>query len=1059
MRNLIAAAVLFSLVMLTGCDAGGSSGGGGFVLPPPPAQQTYDIQVAGPAAAGVQVDRAFSVSLNFVEPGSSTPRNVLSSETITVSVASGPGTLSGVTSAQGNGSSSLAVAGLMLNAQGTYVLQFSGPLASAPGQTISFVVGPQRNLAFSSLPTGALVGSTFSVTVQTVDPANGQPAAAVLPLQITLTLQSGSGNLGGTLTQTLSAGTSVNFTGLTYSTAQQINLRASAPGFPDAVSSSFTVDTVVMTFGTLPANVLVNGTFSLTVNLTGQVSGTPIAPNPVISATLTKATGAGNLTGNTTANSSGSTITFTNLVYNATGAATFTASSSAAASVTTSAISFGVDLLVTATGATSVLPGGNWSAFNFRVVDGTGATWTGAVSNLAWQVTNSSSTVVQSGSAVFSSGIAPVTPAPINNTGSYTLSGTITTPNNDTANIGLTVTSLTFINQPGPFVALKSVRVGHSYSDSVAFAAPNTTTAYALMSGTLPSGLTLNTSNGTISGTANTAGSYEFSLYAALPGSQAQPIRCALAIFSATETEFVSGQSFSAAGPYAAGVTGPVTDTYTFTSSYDNVAYPQTSTFNCRIQYYYPNFATAPSPAPVLVHHRGRGFSMNDYDVFGAHLASYGIIFISIEDYQSFWDGGFSGQSPIGSYDAGELGMLSASAFQEGVMQWVVAKNSQTGHALQNRVDVENVFMSGHSRGGGATHGSHVRSQPYTFNGTQRQNINIKGTIYFMAFDMRYFTSTISGSTQVYPFSSVQPRLPSLVIAAENDGDLYYPICDQFIDRASGPTTFATIYGGVHAFLSDAGTYDAGSAYQCTRQQQMDRMNNLVVAFIRRWSNLDLTLEGLLYGNEKAGSNEVGVVSHRNMMERIMVDNHQGGSAATNTLGGSNTLTGGTWSTAASIYPALGTGMNSLGLRHNIISIAPSTTATYTSNIPAANQNVSNTRRLMFRCGTVDVSGQTMKGYDWTTVSVRITDTGNDAATVQLFNPAAPSTTYLPDYNPSGSPNLVYDRFVDVGVLLSTFTTANPNVTLTAISKIELIFTTAAGTVTRQFYFDDLRFE
>jgi len=731
-------------------------------------------------------------------------------------------------------------------------------------------------------------------------------------------------------------------------------------------------------------------------------------------------------------------------------------------------ILFGVDLQVTATGPTTVAPGAAWSAFNFRVVDGTGATWTGAVSNLAWQITNAASAVVQSGSLAFTAGVASVTPAPINTAGSYTLTGSITSPNTDSASIGLTVSALTFINQPGPFVALKSVRVNNPYTDSVAFAAPNTTTAYAIMSGSLPAGLTLNTTNGTISGTPTAVGSYEFSLYAALPASQAQPIRCALAVFSTNETEFVSGQSFVAAGPYAAGVTGPVTETYTFTSSYDNIAYPQASTFNCRLQYYYPNFATAPSPAPVLVHHRGRGFSMFDYDVFGAHVASYGIIFISVEDYQSFadstgWYGSTpgSGQSANGTYDtwtSAYRGQASGSAFQEGVMQWVIAKNAQSGHALQNRVDVENIFMSGHSRGGGSTQSSHVRSQPYMFNGTQRQNINIKGVIIHYAVDMRYWPECETGSgSLIYPIATMMPRLPSLIFAAENDGDVSYPFADEFLDRATGPSTFVTLYGGTHAFLSDGGTYDAGAAYQCTRQQQMDRAFNFVIAFMKRWSNLDLTLEGLLYGNEKAGSQEVGVCAWRNMAERVVIEDNQDSNTAVNNLGGTNTITGGNWTSNTNIYPNLGGNMASMNLRHGIFTLPASTTATWTANIPAASQNFSRCKRVIFHCGTVDITSEALKGYDFVTFRVRLTDTNNDAATVTIFDRTAPSSTYLPDYNGS-STGRPFDRFVDASILLSAFTTANPQLTLTQLSKVEFIFETAAG-VTRQLYFDDLRFE
>jgi len=1047
-------ALSFLMLTLVACGGGGGGGGGtglNFGVPASP----YDIQPSGPAATGIQVDTPFSVTLNFFSPATTTPKSVPGTELITCSVASGPGVLSGTLSMPGNGSSGLTFSNLKLSAAGTYVLSFNGPKASAAAQTVSFDVWPKMDLAFSVVPSTAIANRAFSVSVQTVQAGTSTPVVPPAPVAITLALASGTGSLGGTLTANTS-GSTATFANLTYSTTGTITLSASATGFTTITSSSIAVDSLKMTFTGVPTNILVNGTFSLTLNITGVTSGAAIAPNPPMAATLTVASGGGSLTGNTSANSSGSTITFTNLKYNQIGAATFTASSSEAASVTTSSINFGVNLSVTATGATSVAPGAAFSPFQFRALDGTGATWTGSAGPLAWALTNAASATVQSGNATFSAGIASVTPSPIASPGSYTLTGNISNPNTASANIGITVTSITLVNEPGPFVAMKTCRVGTPYSDTVSYAAPGTTTGYGLLSGSLPTGLSLNASNGTVSGTPTVAGSYSFKLYASLPGGNAQGIRCALAVFSVAETEIVSGQTFGTTGPYTS--VGPLAYDFAttgapFTSSYDGVAYPQ-GAFPCRIKVFHPNWTGTPtptSPAPVYIHHRGRGFNMDSYNTnFGPHVASYGFIFITVEDFQSFSDGGYSGQSPIAAYDGtAERGHISGSAFQEAVMNWVITANATTGHALFNRVDADKIFVGGHSRGGGSTHSSHVRTVPYTFNGTERQNINIRGTIYFMAFDMRYFSSTQAGSSVVYPVATAQPRQPSLIIAAENDGDLYYPICDQFIDRATGPTTFATIYGGCHAFLSDTGTYDAGSA-TITRPQQMQYIFNLVIAFIKRWANLDLSLEGLLYNNEYAGSTTVGITAFRNMMETTLVDDHQNGSTTSNTLGGTNAISGGgSISVSSAIYPSVGS-MSSCNLRHGIFSLPASSTVTYELNIPAANQNQSRAKRLVFRVGTVDIAAQTLKGFDFTTVRVRLT--GGSAATVTLFDRTAPSSTYLPDYPGSGSN--VFDRFVDANVALSAFSGVN----LSSVTKVELIFETAAG-VTRQVYIDDVRFE
>ena len=346
------------------------------------------------------------------------------------------------------------------------------------------------------------------------------------------------------------------------------------------------------------------------------------------------------------------------------------------------------------------------------------------------------------------------------------------------------------------------------------------------------------------------------------------------------------------------------------------------------------------------------------------------------------------------------------------------------------------------------------------FNGTQRTPINVRGLVYFMAFDLRYFSSTQSGSSVTYPVPTEQARVPSLLIAAENDRDLLYPICDELIDRASGPTTFATIYGGCHGFLTDNAPNEpdySGTGVPLayiTRAQQQARIFNLVVAFMKRWADLDLSLDGLLYTNEKAGSTEVGVTAWRNMAERVLLDDHQGGNKNVNSLGGANTLSTGTWSTSGAIYTNYGS-FGSLALRHNIMSLPASTTATYTSNIPATFQDMSDARRFIFRVGAID-SGAALKGFDWVTVRVRLTDVQNDQATVTLFDTAAQNNTYLPDYPGSGSN--VYDRFVEASILLSAFTAGNPNLDLNQLSKVELVFETAAG-ATRQIYFDDLRFE
>ena len=226
-----------------------------------------------------------------------------------------------------------------------------------------------------------------------------------------------------------------------------------------------------------------------------------------------------------------------------------------------------------------------------------------------------------------------------------------------------------------------------------------------------------------------------------------------------------------------------------------------------------------------------------------------------------------------------------------------------------------------------------------------------------------------------------------------------------------------------------------------------------MVAFIRRWANLDLSLDGLLYNNELAGSDEVGVTAWRNMAERVVVDDHQGGNKLLNSLGGTNSLSNGSWSTSSGVYPTWGS-FASLNVRHNIITLSGGSDHTYASAIPAANQDVSSARRLIFRLGQIDQGN--IKGYDWVTVRVRLTDTQSDAATITLFDRKNQYAQYLPDYAGSGSN--VFDRFIEANVPLDSFTGVNQNLSLNQLQKVELIFETAQG-ASRQVYLDDIRFE
>lgn len=442
---------------------------------------------------------------------------------------------------------------------------------------------------------------------------------------------------------------------------------------------------------------------------------------------------------------------------------------------------------------------------------------------------------------------------------------------------------------------------------------------------------------------------------------------------------------------------------------------------------------------PLIVHHRGRGFSHTDYDDLLSRIASWGIVIASVSDSESFYNPS-EPQKAEWQYDGSraELGMESASAAQEATMDFVLGLASTPGDALYGRIDEDAVFFEGHSRGGGATHASHVRSVP----------LRVKGVIYFMAYDLRNFANCAPpGVAPAYQIPTAQKRLPSLVIAAERDGDLVYPIADQFIDRATGPTTFVTVYGGCHDFLGDANTYDAYRA-TISRLDEQVRVADFVVAFVKRWSDGDISLDGFLYGAEHATSTTVGVASWRRASPTLVVDDFQDADAAHDLLGGDVGAIG-LNRVEASIYPATGD-MPRLGLKHSIL--APvAQDSSFSLGLGGA-RCVRDHRALAMRIEQTGAKGWSVG------VWARLTDASGQTTSVKVAKEDGSSTGYLPAWQ-TGAPSPT--RFATLTIPLARLQQANPGFDLGAVTKIELVLhsPTATPDPAQRIVVDDVRFE
>ncbi|HPF41575.1 MAG TPA: M6 family metalloprotease domain-containing protein [Phycisphaerae bacterium] len=260
----------------------------------------------------------FDVGVSVVDSVGN-PTTVGADTLVTLSVASGTGTVGGVISGTiSSGMGSFTISGVTYSQTGSNVRlrATAAGLLSATSNTFNVGVGTASRLVVGSI--GAQQsGETFSVGVSTTD-AYGNTSAVSGDTLITLTRSAGTGSLGGTTTGTLSNGSSsFTISGVTYDTAESgVMVRASGSGLTSGDSSAFTVsagpaDRLAMaTLATQGVDV----PFSVTITSRdqfGQLS--PVTSNTTI--TLTKKSGSsatgtvsGSLTGVIGSGSSSVTI-------------------------------------------------------------------------------------------------------------------------------------------------------------------------------------------------------------------------------------------------------------------------------------------------------------------------------------------------------------------------------------------------------------------------------------------------------------------------------------------------------------------------------------------------------------------------------------------------------------------------------------------------------------------------------------------------------------------------------------------------------------------------------
>ena len=172
----------------------------------------------------------------------------------------------------------------------------TNPFNTGPGgATTTTVTGTYKAIATKLVVTSvssATYGSTFSVTVEAQD-GGGTPRNVTASTAVTLSLSTGTGSLGGTVTGTMIAGTnSVTITGATYSKAetgvQLTATRTSGDTLSAGVSASFNVSPRAIT---VTADAKNKSYGDVDPTLTSQVTSGSLVSGDSVTGALTRDSG------------------------------------------------------------------------------------------------------------------------------------------------------------------------------------------------------------------------------------------------------------------------------------------------------------------------------------------------------------------------------------------------------------------------------------------------------------------------------------------------------------------------------------------------------------------------------------------------------------------------------------------------------------------------------------------------------------------------------------------------------------------------------------------------
>jgi uncharacterized repeat protein (TIGR03803 family) len=434
-----------------------------FTVNPVGASQVVFNQQPSNAAAGSAIAPSITVDVED-QYG-----NVITSDSsnVTLSIHTGPGSIGGTdTVAAANGIATFS--NVILDTAGTYTLAASDSGLTGANSS-SFTISPTgaSKLAFNQQPSNGSAGSaiTPSITVNVEDQFGNLVTSDTS--DVTLSVHTGPGSIGGTDTVAASGGVTT-FNDVLLDTAGNYTLAAGDGILADATSNSFTISTTSATklvFAIQPSNVTagIADSPSIVVDIEDQFGNIVTSDNSNV--TLTVATGAGSLSGTTTVTAINGVATFSNAILDTAGGHTLLTTDGLLASATSNNFTVNpaaASQLVYATQPGNVSAGSPMTpSIVIDVEDQFGNIVAGNSSNVTLAIHTGPGSIGGTDTVAASNGVATFSNVILDTAGNYTLAATDTgltgvDSNEFTVNPG-SASELVFNQQPSNSTAQVTV--------------------------------------------------------------------------------------------------------------------------------------------------------------------------------------------------------------------------------------------------------------------------------------------------------------------------------------------------------------------------------------------------------------------------------------------------------------------------------------------------------------------------------------------------------------------------------------------------------------------------